>query len=91
MLYLGFLAMLFVQGCHIPQLLEMWKLYRAGIPISGVSPWMYLSLGIGLFLYLIYSIWQVDPVYIVSNVVGLIQVGFALWIIRSSRSETRRS
>ncbi len=91
MLYLGFLAMCFVQGCHVPQLIELWRLYRARIPISGVSPAFYWLLGIGLFLYLVYAIHRADPVYIVSNVVGLIQVGFALWIIRRSRSETRRS
>ncbi len=85
MIYLGFIAMLFVQGCHIPQLIELWRLYRANIPISGVSPAFYWLLGIGLFLYLVYSVWRNDVVYIVSNVAGLFQVGAALEIIRRSR------
>jgi len=85
MIYLGFFAMLFVQGCHVPQLYELWRLYRAGIPISGVSPTFYWMLGTGLLGYLVYSVLIHDPVYIVSNAVGLVQVGAALEIIRRSR------
>ena len=79
---IGLIGLLCVQGCHLFQLLEMRRLKRMGLTVRGVSPAFYYCLGFGLLMFLIYSIGIRDLIYIVSNIVGLTQVGVAIWMLR---------
>lgn len=66
--YIGFLGMLFIDLCYIPQI---WKAYKTK-SVKDISILFWLCLIIGLLLYLIYSILINKIVYLISNLTGLL-------------------
>ena len=65
---IGFGAAIFTTLSYVPQLYKCWKNGSAG----DLSLYMYLVLGAGLALWVIYGIVQSDPVIIIANGVSLV-------------------
>jgi len=79
MYYLGIIAILLVQGSLIP---KVYSLYKQRAFTCHEPRLFYIMLFVGLLLFEIYA-WHIgDPIYIVSNLVGMTNAGVALWLIR---------
>ena len=78
MYYLGVIAILFIHGGVA---VKVYTLYRHRAFTQHEPRTFYISLLIGLALLEVYSIWLRDPIYIVSNIIGMCNAGAALWII----------
>ena len=78
----GLLGLILVQGSLLPQLVALVRARRSGVRLVGVSRLFYVILFIGLACYLIYSVSIREPIYIASNIVGLVQTGASLWMVR---------
>ena len=66
--WIGFLGMIFIDLCYIPQI---WKAYKTK-SVNDISIPFWISLIFGLSLYFIYAILINNPVYMISNSTGLI-------------------
>jgi len=65
---LGFVAMLLVQGSTLFQVFKFIKTKR----IEGVSIGFWITVDMGLVCYFFYAIIIKDPIYIISNAIGII-------------------
>ena len=65
----GYAGIVMVNAAYLPQLIKTLRLRRT----SQLSPLFYLSIAMGIVCYLIYAVHRKDPVFIISNVVGLVQ------------------
>ena len=76
MYWLGVFAIILVQGSLLPKVYSLYKYGAHNEPVS-----FYVTLFAGLLLFEIYA-WHIgDPIYIVSNLVGMTNAGVALWLI----------
>ena len=65
----GWLGIALVNVAYIPQIIKTIKLKKT----NQISPLFYLSIAIGIVFYEIYAQLRRDPVFIVSNLIGLVQ------------------
>jgi MtN3 and saliva related transmembrane protein len=65
----GYLGIIMVNAAYLPQIVKTLRLRRT----SQISPLFYLSIASGIVCYEIYALWRNDPVFIISNILGLIQ------------------
>ena len=71
---IGWVGVVFVTTCSIPQLIKIIKTGRS----RDVSATTYALLVAGMFCYLIYAVHIEDAVFIVSNSIGLVANGTIL-------------
>ena len=72
----GWLGLLLIHGSRLPQIFFMLKSKRAsGLSLSGTA-----AVQLGLACYLVYALYQHDPVFITSNAVGMVLQGFVLYL-----------
>lgn len=64
---IGALAMCLVQGSTLFQVLKFYRTRKT----AGVSIGFWVVLDTGLVLYLVYAILIQDPIYIISNTIGV--------------------
>ncbi len=64
---LGAVAMLLVQGSTLFQVIKFYRTRKT----AGVSIGFWIMVDAGLVLYLIYAILIQDPIYIISNLIGI--------------------
>ena len=86
MFWFGVFGLIAVQGSHSFQIWRMWRRMRRGSDLRDCSPMFYLALLFGLISYLIYSFSITDWVYIVSNSVGITEIGLSLFLLRKARA-----
>lgn len=65
----GYLGIVLVNAAYFPQIVKTLKLKRT----SQISPLFYLSIAAGIVCYEVYALWRNDPVFIISNILGLFQ------------------
>ena len=65
----GWLGIFLVNVAYLPQIVKTLRLKRT----DQISPLFYLSIAAGIASYEIYALWRNDPVFIISNILGLIQ------------------
>jgi MtN3 and saliva related transmembrane protein len=65
----GWVGIVLVNVAYFPQIVKTVKLKKAW----QISPLFYGMIAAGICSYLVYAVWRRDPVFIVSNTVGLIQ------------------
>ena len=65
----GWLGIVLVNGAYFPQIYKTVKLKKT----NQISPLFYHSIVAGIVSYEIYALWRNDPVFIVSNLIGLVQ------------------
>jgi uncharacterized protein with PQ loop repeat len=65
----GWLGIVLVNVAYLPQIIKTIKLKKT----NQISPLFYLSIAIGIVSYEIYAQLRRDPVFIVSNLIGLVQ------------------
>ena len=66
----GLLATIIITVCYIPQIRPTYKTKD----VSGISLGMYCTLALGVFLWLVYGILQVDTFLIICNALCLIMI-----------------
>jgi MtN3 and saliva related transmembrane protein len=66
---LGLLAATFTTACLIPQLMKVWKTRST----KDISAGMYALYCGGVFLWLIYGLYQTDLAIIIANSLALVQ------------------
>ena len=71
----GWLGIVLVNGAYFPQIYKTVRLRKT----SQISPLFYVSIVTGIVSYEIYALWRNDPVFIVSNLLGLIQPCLMVW------------
>ena len=64
---IGALGMLCVQGSTLFQVIKFYRTRKT----AGVSIGFWITVDVGLVLYLVYAILIQDPVYIISNLIGI--------------------
>ena len=85
---IGTAAIFLVQGSLLPKMVSLWKSRKAGGVLLKIESRMFwVMLFSGLVLFLAYAIHIKDPVYIASNAVGVVNSGFVLWMLVSSKGE----
>ena len=65
----GWMGIFLVNVAYLPQIIKTLRLRKTG----QISPLFYLSIAAGIVSYEIYALWRNDPVFITSNILGLIQ------------------
>jgi uncharacterized protein with PQ loop repeat len=65
----GWLGIILVNVAYFPQIIKTIRLKHT----NQISPLFYLSITMGIVSYEIYALWRNDPVFIASNLLGLIQ------------------
>jgi len=71
---IGFAAMILIQGSTLFQIVKFYKIKK----VDGVSILFWWAVFVGLILYLIYSIFIQDIVYITSNSIGMVLSGISI-------------
>ena len=65
----GWLGIVLVNVAYLPQIIKTIKLKKT----NQISPLFYLSIAVGIVCYEVYAQLRNDPVFIVSNILGLVQ------------------
>ncbi len=65
----GYAGIILVNVAYLPQIVKTVRLRRA----NQISPLFYTSIVAGICCYLVYAIWREDPVFMISNTIGLVQ------------------
>jgi uncharacterized protein with PQ loop repeat len=65
----GWMGIILVNAAYFPQIVKTIRLKRT----NQISPLFYLSIASGIVCYEVYALWRNDPVFITSNILGLIQ------------------
>lgn len=78
---LGWLGFALVQVFYVPQVI---KIVRTR-DVSGLSLSAWVILWLGLFFYLIYSVFQRDPVFIAGNAIGVVQSSLMIGLLLKYR------
>jgi uncharacterized protein with PQ loop repeat len=65
----GYMGIILVNIAYLPQIVKTVRLKRT----NQMSPWFYASIVAGIICYELYAIHRRDPVFIISNILGLFQ------------------
>ena len=65
----GYMGIFLVNVAYFPQLIRTIRLKKTW----QLSPWFYASIASGIVCYEMYALYRQDPVFIISNLLGLIQ------------------
>ena len=77
MTLIGWLGVVFITCCSIPQLIKIKRTKKS----RDVSVVTYILLVLGIACYLVYAIYIKDVVFITSNTIGLISNGTILALL----------
>ena len=66
---MGYLGIVLVNTAYLPQLVKTIRLRKT----SQISPLFYGMIFAGICSYEVYALWRQDPVFILSNLVGMAQ------------------
>jgi uncharacterized protein with PQ loop repeat len=79
---LGWIGLGLVQTFYLPQTIKIIRTKE----VVGLSLLSWVILWVGLFFYLIYSIYVGDKVFIVGNSAGVFQSALVIWLILRYRA-----
>ena len=73
---IGVLAVLMVQGSTLFQVMKFYRTRKT----AGVSIGFWITIDLGLIMYLIYAIAINDPIYILSNLIGITLTSWSIYL-----------
>ena len=82
---IGFVGVFIGMMVNVPQIIKSYRLKS----VEGVSPWVYILLFVALVCYLTRAVAIGEPVFIISNVLGLTTTLLMLIAFWKYRGETK--
>jgi uncharacterized protein with PQ loop repeat len=72
---MGYMGIILVNAAYLPQFVKTLRLKKT----SQISPGFYASILAGICCYEVYALWRGDTVFIISNLVGMVQPALMIW------------